>query len=219
MSVNPSTYATTNTTNGQVHLIGEIWAVMLWDLHWKMAEKYGYSSDVTADPNSGSAKTLQLVMDGLKLQPCNPGFISGRDAILQADELTGGADNCLIWNVFARRGLGVNASAGTTAINDQVNGFDVPEGCILGTDDIIKNKSFGIYPNPAKGEFFIKTAPTIGNTTVKVDIIDLSGKVVKSLERKKNSSDSVSTQGLVKGTYLVVITENGKSDAQKLIVE
>lgn len=220
MNVNPHTYANTNLTGGQPHAVGEIWATMLWDLHWKMAEKYGYNSDVTADPNSGSAKTLQLVMDGLKLQPCNPGFISGRDAILEADALAGGADNCLIWNVFARRGLGVNASAGSAnLINDQVNGFDVPEGCILATDDIVKNKSFGIYPNPAKGEFFIKNAPTVGNATVKVDIIDLSGKVVKSLERKKNSSDAVSTQGLVKGTYLVVVTENGKSDAQKLIVD
>ena len=220
MAANPLTYASTNTTQGQPHAIGTIWATMLWDLHWKMAEKYGYNSDVTADPNSGSAKTLQLVMDGLKNQPCNPGFISGRDAILLADELAGGADNCLIWNVFARRGLGVSASAGSASlINDQVNGFDVPEGCVLATDDIAKNKAFGIYPNPAKGEFFIKTAPTVGNATVKVDIIDLSGKTVKSLERKKNSSESVSTQGLVRGTYLVVITENGKSDAQKLIVE
>ncbi|WP_051878406.1 T9SS-dependent M36 family metallopeptidase [Chryseobacterium sp. FH1] len=220
MSVNPLTYKNTNTTGGQPHAVGQIWATMLWDLHWKMAEKYGYNSDVTADPNSGSAKTLQLVMDGLKLQPCSPSFVSGRDAILQADALNGGNDNCLIWNVFARRGLGQSASAGAANnITDQVEAFDVPEGCILGTDDIVKNKSFGIYPNPAKGEFFIKTAPTVGSATVKIDIIDLSGKVVKSLERKKNSSDSVSTQGLIKGTYLVVITENGKSDAQKLIVE
>lgn len=220
MSINPHTYADTNLTGGQPHAVGEIWATMLWDLHWKMAEKYGYNSDVTADPNSGSAKTLQLVMDGLKLQPCNPGFISGRDAILQADALAGGTDNCLIWSVFARRGLGVNASAGSvSAINDQVNGFDVPEACSLATDDIVKNKSFGIYPNPAKTEFFIKNAPTVGNTTVKVDIIDLSGKVVKSFERKKNSSDAVSTQGMIKGTYLIVVTENGKSDAQKLIID
>lgn len=220
MAINPFTYASTNTTGGQPHAVGQIWATMLWDLHWKMAEKYGYSSDVTANPNSGSAKALQLVMDGLKLQPCSPNFVTGRDAILQADNLAGGTDNCLIWNVFARRGLGLNASAGTaSSISDQVADFTVPPACVLATDDIVKNKSFGIYPNPAKGEFFIKTAPTVGNATVKVDIIDLSGKVVKSLERKKNSSDSVSTQGLVKGTYLVVITENGKSDAQKLIVE
>lgn len=220
MSINPHTYADTNSTGGQPHAVGEIWATMLWDLHWKMAEKYGYNSDVTADPNSGSAKVLQLVMDGLKLQPCNPGFISGRDAILQADQLAGGADNCLIWNVFARRGLGVNASAGSSSsITDQVNGFNVPEACILATEDIAKNKAFGIYPNPAKGEFFIKTAPTVGNATIKVEVLDMNGKLVKSIERKKNSSDSISTKGLIKGTYLVVVTENGKSNTEKLIVE
>lgn len=220
MTINPHTYADTNSTGGQPHAVGEIWATMLWDLHWKLAEKYGYNSDVTADPNSGSAKALQLVMDGLKLQPCSPNFVSGRDAILQADQLAGGADNCLIWEVFARRGLGVNASSGTAAnIYDQVEDFTTPEACILATEDITKNKNFGIYPNPAKGEFFIKTQPTVGNETIKVQILDLSGKVVKFLERKKNSSDSISTQDLIKGTYLVVITENGKSNAEKLIIE
>lgn len=219
MNVNPNLYNTTNLVSG-AHAIGAIWATMLWDLHWKMAEKYGYNSNVAANPNSGSAKTLQLVMDGLKLQPCNPDFVSGRDAILQADQLAGGTDNCLIWNVFARRGLGVSASAGSaTNAADQVNGFDVPAACVLATEDIAKNKAFGIYPNPAKGEFFIKAAPTVGNATVKVEILDLNGKLVKSLDRKKNSSESISTKGLVKGVYLVVITENGKSNAEKLIVE
>lgn len=220
MSVNPHTYADTNATGGQPHAVGEIWATMLWDLHWAMAEKYGYNYDITADPNSGSAKTLQLVMDGLKLQPCNPNFVSGRDAILQADQLAGGADNCLIWKVFARRGLGLSASAGTASnIADQVEKFDIPSACVLATDDIIKNKAFGIYPNPAKEEFFLKTTPTVGNAILKVDILDMNGKLVKTLERKKNSSESISTKGLIKGTYLVVITENGKSQAEKLIVE
>lgn len=220
MSVNPHTYADTNATGGQPHAVGEIWATMLWDLHWAMAEKYGYNYDITADPNSGSAKTLQLVMDGLKLQPCNPNFVSGRDAILQADQLAGGADNCLIWKVFARRGLGLSASAGTASnIADQVEKFDIPSACVLATDDIIKNKAFGIYPNPAKEEFFLKTTPTVGNAILKVDILDMNGKLIKTLERKKNSSESISTKGLIKGTYLVVITENGKSQAEKLIVE
>ena len=55
-----------------VHSIGFIWATMLWDLHWNYVEKYGYSSVVTNNMNSGSAKVLQVVMDGLKLQGCNP---------------------------------------------------------------------------------------------------------------------------------------------------
>ncbi|MCG2793230.1 MAG: M36 family metallopeptidase [Weeksellaceae bacterium] len=220
MNVNPHTYADTNSVGGEVHAIGEIWTTMLWDLHWAMAEKYGYSYDITANPTSGSTKTLQLVMDGLKLQPCNPDFVSGRDAILQADQLSGGVDNCLIWKVFARRGLGYTASAGSSSsITDQVEKFDIPSACVLATEDILKNKAFGIYPNPAKGEFFIQAAPTVGNVIIKVDILDMNGKLLKTLERKKNSSDSISTKGLVKGTYLVVITEDGKSNAEKLIVE
>ncbi len=220
MSVNPHTYADTNSTGGQPHAVGEIWATVLWDLHWAMAAKYGYNYDITADANSGSAKALQLVMDGLKLQPCNPNFVSGRDAIIQADQVAGGTDNCLIWNVFAKRGLGLNASAGTaTSISDQVEDFTVPAGCILATEDIAKNKAFGIYPNPAKGEFFIKAAPTVGNATIKVEILDLNGKLIRSIERKKNSSDAISTKGLIRGTYLVVVTENGKSTGEKLIVQ
>ncbi len=220
MSVNPFTYGATNSTGGQPHAVGQIWATMLWDLHWKMAEKYGYNYDVTANPNSGSAKTLQLVMDGLKLQPCNPDFVSGRNAIIQAANLAGGQDTCLIWEVFAKRGLGVNASSGSaSSITDQVENFDIPESCVLATNDIVKNKAFGIYPNPAKGEFFIKTAPTVGNATIKVEVLDMNGKLVKSLERKKNSSESISTKGLAKGIYVVVMTEDGKSEAQKLIVE
>ncbi|WP_312324270.1 M36 family metallopeptidase, partial [Soonwooa sp.] len=66
------------------HDVGQVWATMLWDLHWKLAEKYGYASDIVANPNSGSAKVVQLVVDGLKLQPCSPDFVSGRNAIIQA---------------------------------------------------------------------------------------------------------------------------------------
>jgi hypothetical protein len=52
-----------------------------------------------------------MVMDGMKLQPCGPGFQDGRDAIRLANEINyNGADTCLIMSVFARRGLGVNAS-------------------------------------------------------------------------------------------------------------
>ena len=56
--------------------------------------------------NAGNNKSLQLVMDGMKLQPCSPGFVDARDAILAADQADyAGADQCLIWEVFARRGL------------------------------------------------------------------------------------------------------------------
>ncbi|KAJ3103578.1 Fungalysin/Thermolysin Extracellular metalloproteinase 5 [Phlyctochytrium planicorne] len=61
----------------------------------------------------GNILALQIVIDGLKLQPCNPSFVDARDAILLAETvLTGGKNNCLIWKAFAKRGLGYKAKPG-----------------------------------------------------------------------------------------------------------
>lgn len=111
MTVNPLSYESV-IDNPEVHALGEVWTVMLWDLYWAMVDKYGYSAD-WSNHNSGNARAIQLVMDGMKLQRCNPGFVDGRNAILKADSLLYKAENsCLIWNVFARRGLGFGANQG-----------------------------------------------------------------------------------------------------------
>ena len=75
---------------------------------------------------------IQLVIDALKLQPCRPGFIEGRDAILEADMINnGGANQCLIWDVFARRGLGSDADGGSSnSRSDGKEGFDRPVPCL-----------------------------------------------------------------------------------------
>ncbi len=113
------------------HGLGEIWAGVLWDLYWKMVEVYGWDEDVYYG-NGGNNLAVQLVMDGLKLQNCNPGYIDGRDAILAADLLNnGGANQCLIWEVFARRGLGWSASQGNAFnASDARAAFDVMPECV-----------------------------------------------------------------------------------------
>src|SRR5690606_14617756 len=110
------------------HNIGFLWGTILWDLTWKYIEKYGFDADLY-NGTGGNNKAMQLVLDGLKMQPCNNiGFVEGRDAILAADNaLTGGEDQCLIWEVFAARGVGVNASQGSVfSISDQTADFNTP---------------------------------------------------------------------------------------------
>ena len=47
----------------------------------------------------------------MKLQICRPSFFDSRDAIIQADqELTGGENFCTLWEGFAARGLGPDAT-------------------------------------------------------------------------------------------------------------
>lgn len=129
MTVNPLTYGDFNGgfPNNQVHNAGEIWASTLWDLNWLLIDKFGFDSDLY-NGTGGNNLTMQLVMDGLKLQPANPSFLDGRDAILLADQiLTGGANHDEIWTAFARRGMGVSASDGGSANSPVViEAFDLP---------------------------------------------------------------------------------------------
>jgi len=131
MSINPSTYNTIKTA-AVPHGVGYVWATMLWEMYWNLVEAHGYNPNVYEPWNTGGNNlAIQLVTDGMKLQPCSPGFINGRDAILQADmNLTGGANQCLIWKAFAKRGLGVSATQGSnTNITDGTEAFDIPASC------------------------------------------------------------------------------------------
>lgn len=129
MGVNPSTYATSNTSVVP-HGVGYVWCTMLWDLSWAFIDRYGYDPDLY-NGTAGNNMAMELVTLGLKLQACNPGFVDGRDAILQADQqLYGGANQCLIWEVFANRGLGFSADQGNTgSATDQTEAFDLPTAC------------------------------------------------------------------------------------------
>lgn len=130
MSINPITFGTV-AESVEEHDLGEIWAAVTWDLYWAMVEKYGYDEDLT-NTASGNARAIQLVMDGMKFQPCSPGFIDGRDAIMLANILNyDGADTCLISSVFARRGLGYFASQGSNLdASDGVEDFEPIPTCI-----------------------------------------------------------------------------------------
>lgn len=123
-----------------VHAIGEVWAEILWVVSQKLIKKHGYADTLfpplpledgtipegdfyrprSVDPLTGEEKPLvpihgnslivQLVLNGMKLQICRPGFFDARDAIIQADQvLTGGENYCELWEGFSERGLGPKA--------------------------------------------------------------------------------------------------------------
>ncbi|HEX6128454.1 MAG TPA: M36 family metallopeptidase [Candidatus Limnocylindria bacterium] len=137
MTVNPSTYATVIEEAGTPtltipHGVGYVWATMLWEMYGNLVDEHGFSGDIYGDWTSGGNNlALQLVIDGMKFQPCSPGFVQGRNAILDADlALTDGDNQCLIWDAFAKRGLGFSAeqrSSKKTA--DGSAAFDLPPEC------------------------------------------------------------------------------------------
>ncbi|NNF56853.1 MAG: PKD domain-containing protein, partial [Rhodothermaceae bacterium] len=101
----------------------------LWEVTWDMIDAHGFDADLyNAGGTAGNQIMLNLVTEGMKLQPCSPGFVDGRDAILAADAaLYGGANTDMLWAAFARRGLGLSASQGSVFTNsDNTEAFDVP---------------------------------------------------------------------------------------------
>ncbi|KAJ2692214.1 hypothetical protein GGH99_001879 [Coemansia sp. RSA 1285] len=112
LTTNPSTYGTLDgPAYWEVHAKGEVWAEIFYEVLWNLIDAHGFTSDLfSRDLSKGNTLALQLLVDGMKLQPCMPNFIDARDAILLADrQLTGGKNQCLLWSGFAKRGLGLNA--------------------------------------------------------------------------------------------------------------
>lgn len=216
--VNPFTY---NNIKSQVapHGVGSVWATMLWDLTWAFVDEYGFDEDLY-EGSGGNNMALQLVVDGLKLQPCNPGFVDGRDAILQADETVNDGDNkCLIWHAFAKRGLGLSAYQGSS--NSKMDGteaFDVPEDCALGIGDNenIQNK-FIIYPNPSNGEINIQSRFDINEA--KVSIFDMNGRKIIEHDLQMNNIGSMDAGYLSPGIYMIKIEGGGFTQTSKLIMK
>jgi extracellular elastinolytic metalloproteinase len=95
----------------EVHYDGEIWGETLWDLRTEV----------------GSSVAEALVTGGMRGSPPEPTFLQERDAIMDADvALFGGHHMAALWRVFARRGMGTNATTtGSNDINPQ-EGFAKP---------------------------------------------------------------------------------------------
>lgn len=139
--IRPTRYATSLAVNGSTygdisgfsipHGVGYGFATILWDMTWDLIDQEGYDNDLY-NGNGGNNIAMSLVIEGLKNTANSPGYVSGRNGILQADQdLFGGQYNCLIWDAFARRGVGVdaveNSNGGTNTNTDQIVSFT--SGC------------------------------------------------------------------------------------------
>ena len=202
------TFADTNT-EAVPHGVGSVWATMLWDLAWAYVGKYGFDPDIY-NGTGGNNRVMQLVLDGLKLQGCSPTFVSGRNALIAADQATtGGQDFCLIWEVFARRGLGQNASSGSASSStDQVEDFAVPPAgpnCVLSTNYFDSQELIKVYPNPSNGMLNLRINNYSGELTI--EMFDLNGrKVLSNIEGDFSVEKALNISSLQSGIYLIKLT-------------
>jgi extracellular elastinolytic metalloproteinase len=129
-TTNPTSYQTLNEPAfGQVHAIGEVWANMLYEVYWSIMEAVGKFEPNLYSASKEAANTiaLQIVVDGMKMQPCNPTFLQARKAIVDAAAKISAKVECAVWKGFAKRGLGENAAV---VAAKRVNGNAVPAKCV-----------------------------------------------------------------------------------------
>jgi len=215
-AINDYTYQTLIQQGGTglsiPHGIGFVWSTMLWEMTWELIGAHGWSPDIyDASGTAGNQIALNLVTTGLKLTPCNPGFVGGRDAILAADtQLYGSAHHELIWRAFARRGLGEGASEGSTgSVNDGVASFVEPT---ISTETRPDGSTVSLLvtgANPFRAETRLTLALDRAQT-VRVDVVDLLGRTVATLHDGPMTADThvmtVAGASLAPGVYVVRAT-------------
>jgi hypothetical protein len=220
IKVNPLTYTAVKNNKG-VHYVGTIWCTMLWDMYWAMVNKYGFDEDVY-NGTGGNNKAIQLVIDGLKLQKCNPGFVDSRDAILLADSLlNGGANRSLLWNVFARRGLGFSANQGlSTSVADGTAAFNLPEG--VNSTGTIDTENLGrfiqLQSNPVTSQAILVMPDQL--TEANVLVTDISGKVLVNEQLKTDASQhiAIDLSAVKNGLYFIKVSNGYHLFQTKLLV-
>ncbi len=132
-NVNPLTYDSLAGSSriNEVHNAGEVWCNIIWTLLWDIVAQDGINASITdATQTGGNIVALKLVMQGMKLQKCNPGFVDARNGILKADTLLyGGAYSNIIWKAFAKKGLGYSADQkSSNNLKDGIAAYNLPPG-------------------------------------------------------------------------------------------
>ncbi len=152
MGINPQTYASLPGTGGQTHNVGEIWATMIWEVAWALIDEHGFDPDIytfTGDINqdAGNIMALALIVEGMKLQVCNSGFVDARNAIFEADQaIYDGANYCLLWEAFAKRGLGFSADQGSpNSHTDGTPAFDSPVPAIDTEEEVCVGQGVQVF--------------------------------------------------------------------------
>src|SRR5687768_7000182 len=106
---------------------------------WALIQQSGINPNIfNAAGVGGNSASLKLVTEGMKLQPCSPGVIDARDAILKADTLfVGGQFDGASSTAFATRGIGSGASKGSSnSVTAQVPSFRVSSGFLKLTQEV-----------------------------------------------------------------------------------
>jgi len=139
--IRPDVYSTDRTLNSTTyesirsnvytvpHGVGSVFGQALWLVTWRLIDEYGIGDIYDAMGGKGNQRAMLYVNEMQKLTACSPTFPEARDALVAAArEFYDGEDVCLIWEEFAKMGIGFDANEGNGG-RQVTNGFELPGEC------------------------------------------------------------------------------------------
>ncbi|HEU4387986.1 MAG TPA: M36 family metallopeptidase, partial [Blastocatellia bacterium] len=136
-ALNPLTFGDI-AFNIEMHAVGTVWCEILWEVRQSLIARYGFEA--------GRDLAERLVLGGLKLTPLVPLMTDARDAILLADRtMNAGVNQALLWQAFARRGLGASA---LTSLANPAFGYG-----------FVAEESYDVPPEVSAGSLTINEKP------------------------------------------------------------
>ncbi len=135
-----------DSTGDEVHSDGEIWNGTNWEVRQALVEKWNRSFSyqnaglqlkcaqagrnkgvVRPQQCPGNRRWVQLMFDAFLLQQGATSMLDARDAFIAADRMRfGGENRKVIWDAFARRGMGTKASTPNADSGDVTASFASP---------------------------------------------------------------------------------------------
>lgn len=183
MDINDYTYGDVPDVSAP-HGVGHIWCTILWDLTWRMIDKYGFDFDIyNSEGSAGNIRTMAIVHEAFRYTACSPSFIDMRDAVFAANQALypddANGDELMFWEVFARRGLGFSATEGAN------EAFDLP------TFHTVKSVN---YSEQGKGKEIDYTIRVDNNFTTDLTNVVITDELDPRLEFV-SSSDGATANG------------------------
>jgi len=89
---------------------------------------------------------------------------------------------------------------------------------VVGISENTIGQCLNVYPNPSEGTFTIDLSAFKG-AEVQIDLYDVLGKNVKSVNGVKDERINVTRDGLKSGMYTLTVTSNGKRFSRKLTLK
>ena len=165
-----------DTTGPEVHADGEIWNGVQWEVRQALVNKYQRqfpygnkalqlrcaqgttaASPLAADRCPGNRRWVQLLFDSFLMQQGATTMLDARDAMIAADQMRfGGANKKVLWDAFARRGMGVGSTA-----KDGEDTSPLPSFKSIGGDKGNTKVVFAMKPGSSVfvGDFMARATP------------------------------------------------------------